>query len=215
MRDLEIRGAGNILGDQQSGHIAGVGFDLYCQLLRQSVARLKGDSTAALIRANVRLDFVLVGEYRDESAPQETPDRFHALKADELKDERGEVIEAFLPTDYIPEARLRIDFYRRLAMASQEAQVAEIADELADRFGEPPESVIALRKMTEIRCLAEQKGISSVETEGNRLKCRLAETRNVSFLKVGERFPRLTAKKPLPKLDEIRIFLARQPTPKR
>ncbi len=215
MRDLELRGAGNILGAQQSGHIAGVGFDLYCQLLRQSVARLKGDSTAALIRANVRLDFVLVGEYRDGATPQETPDRFAALKADELKDERGEVIEAFLPTDYIPEARLRIDFYRRLAMASKEEQVAEIAEELADRFGEPPQSVLALQKMTEIRCMAERKGISSVETEGNRLKCRLAETRQVSFVKVGERFPRLTAKKPLPKLEEIRTFLARQPTPKR
>jgi transcription-repair coupling factor (superfamily II helicase) len=62
MRDLELRGAGNLLGPQQSGHIAGVGFELYCQLLRQSVARLKGEKQAAAIRATVKLDFVYVGE---------------------------------------------------------------------------------------------------------------------------------------------------------
>jgi transcription-repair coupling factor (superfamily II helicase) len=62
MRDLELRGSGNLLGSEQSGHIAGVGFDLYCQLLRQSVARLKGNRAAAAIRAGVKLDFVTVGE---------------------------------------------------------------------------------------------------------------------------------------------------------
>ena len=62
MRDLELRGAGNLLGAEQSGHIVGVGFELYCQLLRQSVARLKGEKTAAAIRASVKLDFVFVGE---------------------------------------------------------------------------------------------------------------------------------------------------------
>ncbi len=62
MRDLELRGAGNLLGSQQSGHIVGVGFELYCQLLRQSVARLKGEKQAAAIRASVKLDFVYVGD---------------------------------------------------------------------------------------------------------------------------------------------------------
>lgn len=215
MRDLELRGAGNILGAQQSGHIAGVGFDLYCQLLRQSVARLKGDSSAALIRASVRLDFVLVGEYREGETPQETPDRFAALKADELKDERGEIVEAYIPAEYLEEARLRIDFYRRLAMASNTGQVEETAAELRDRFGPCPPAVEILLKMTEIRCLAERKGISLVETEGSRLKCRLAESREPAFVKTGNRFPRLTAKKPLPKLDEIRTYLARLPNPSR
>jgi transcription-repair coupling factor (superfamily II helicase) len=211
MRDLELRGAGNILGAQQSGHIAGVGFDLYCQLLRQSVARLKGDSTAALIRANVRLDFVLVGEYREGEAAQETPDRFHALKADELSDQRGEVVEAFIPVPYIGEARLRIDFYRRLALASSLEQVAEAGAEMKDRFGPWPEPVKCLLKMTEIRCLAERNGISLVETEGNRLKCRLANAREGAYVQIGNRFPRLTAKKPLAKLTEIQTFLKTLP----
>ena len=62
MRDLELRGAGNLLGAEQSGHIVGVGFELYCQLLRQSVARLRGDQHAAVVRASVKLDFVFIGE---------------------------------------------------------------------------------------------------------------------------------------------------------
>jgi transcription-repair coupling factor (superfamily II helicase) len=69
MRDLELRGAGNLLGAEQSGHIVGVGFELYCQLLRQSVARLKGEKQAAAIRATVKLDFVFVGE--GDPAPPE------------------------------------------------------------------------------------------------------------------------------------------------
>jgi transcription-repair coupling factor (superfamily II helicase) len=60
MRDLELRGAGNLLGPEQSGHIVGVGFDLYCQLLRQSVARLKGDKSATWVRATLKLDFVVL-----------------------------------------------------------------------------------------------------------------------------------------------------------
>src|SRR5262249_57941053 len=67
MRDLELRGAGNLLGAEQSGHIVGVGFELYCQLLRQSVARLKGDKNAAAIRASVTLGFVFVADADDRA----------------------------------------------------------------------------------------------------------------------------------------------------
>src|SRR5581483_6041481 len=85
MRDLELRGAGNLLGAEQSGHIVGVGFELYCQLLRQSVARLKGEKTAAAIRANVKLDFVFVGEGAgDAHAPRgRHVDGYTALKDEE------------------------------------------------------------------------------------------------------------------------------------
>jgi len=79
MRDLELRGAGNLLGAEQSGHIVGVGFELYCQLLRQSVARLKGEKQASLVRAGVKLDFVFVGEGA-ETARAGATDSFTALK---------------------------------------------------------------------------------------------------------------------------------------
>lgn len=212
MRDLELRGAGNLLGAQQSGHIAGVGFDLYCQLLRQSVSRLKGDANAAAIRATVRLDFVILGQSRDiKEASNKNDTGYDALKSDELGRERIKPIEAALPTRYLGEARLRIDFYRRLAMAGNLDEVEEISETLEDRFGKRPKEVEALLMLTKIRVLAERRAIVAVETEGNRLKCQIAGKRPAKFVQSGGRFPRLTARKPIPRLREIRDFLKRLP----
>ncbi len=123
MRDLELRGAGNILGAQQSGPHR----RRWVRSLLPTAAPERGPAQGRQYRRphprQRPLDFVLVGEYREGDAAAETPDRFQALKADELKDERGEVVEAFIPTGYIGEARLRIDFYRRLALASNLEQV--------------------------------------------------------------------------------------------
>ncbi|WOO40942.1 transcription-repair coupling factor [Rubellicoccus peritrichatus] len=213
MRDLELRGAGNLLGAQQSGHIAGVGFDLYCQLLRQSVSRLKGDINAAAIRANVRLDFVILGESRDKKGSSGAGDTgYDAIKSAELGRERIKPIEAALPTAYLGEARLRIDFYRRLAMAGNLDEVEEISETLEDRFGKRPKEVDALLMLTRIRVLAERRGIVAVETEGNRLKCQIVGKRPAKYVQSGGRFPRLTARKPIPRLREIRDYLKRLPT---
>ena len=121
MRDLELRGAGNLLGPEQSGHIVGVGFELYCQLLRQSVARLKGEKSAAAIRASVKLDFVFVGRRRRraEGSAQGPPrGRVHrASRTPRTRQGRPGIgrIQARIPASYIGETRLRIDLYRRLA----------------------------------------------------------------------------------------------------
>jgi len=241
MRDLELRGAGNLLGSQQSGHIVGVGFELYCQLLRQSVARLKGETQAAQIRATVKLDFVVVG---DGSTTAEThavaqsktttatqsarrtgkhEDGYTALKdAEHSATPQIERIRACLPANYIAETRLRIDFYRRLALAGSPEQLKEIAAELRDRFGKFGEPVNALIALTEIRIRAEQKGILSVETEGAKLKCLRAQPQPIvatahnkqverPWVQHGTRFPRLTAPKPLLRLREILTFLNNLP----
>ena len=122
MRDLELRGAGNLLGAEQSGHIVGVGFELYCQLLRQSVARLRGDKTAADVRATVKLDFVFVGEggSAEPGGKGREENGYTAIK--DAEDEGAEPVpvarlQARVPNAYIAETRLRIDFYRRLALA--------------------------------------------------------------------------------------------------
>lgn len=214
MRDLELRGAGNLLGAEQSGHIVGVGFELYCQLLRQSVARLRGDKAAAAIRANVKLDFVFVGEGTAEDASRRRPqDGFTALKDAELAGGEIERIQARIPPDYIAETRLRIDFYRKLALADSPARLKEIEAELRDRFGKYGDAVRALLLVTEIRIRAEQKNIVSVETESNRLKCLRNSGRRDDWVQVGTRFPRLTAPKPLLRLREIISFLNNLPTP--
>jgi transcription-repair coupling factor (superfamily II helicase) len=209
MRDLELRGAGNLLGAEQSGHIVGVGFELYCQLLRQSVARLKGESQAAAVRANVKLDFVFMGEAAAEgTARGRHEDSYTALKdAEAAAGDEVEKIPARLPAGYIAETRLRIDFYRRLALAETPAQLRQIEGDLRDRFGKFGQDVRALLLVTEIRVRAEQKGLVSVSTEGNRLKCLRGSGRRDDLVMVGTRFPRLTAPRPLLRLREIIQFL--------
>jgi transcription-repair coupling factor (superfamily II helicase) len=217
MRDLELRGAGNLLGAEQSGHIVGVGFELYCQLLRQSVARLKGDKTAAAIRAGVKLDFVFVGEGGPtEGSPKgRREDGYTALKdaEDEAVGPGIGRIQARIPSSYIAETRLRIDLYRRLAMADSAPAVRQIEAELKDRFGKLVPEVRTLLLVTEIRVLAEQKGILSVETESNRLKCLRGSGQRDDWVMVGARFPRLTAPRPHLRLKEIISFLNHLPNP--
>jgi len=216
MRDLELRGAGNLLGAEQSGHIVGVGFELYCQLLRQSVARLRGDKAAAAIRANVKLDFVFVGEGEPSgSALGRREDGYTAIK--DAEDKAGgpgmDRIQARIPSAYVGETRLRIDFYRRLAMAGSREDVHKIEAELRDRFGKPPPEVRTLLQVTEIRVLAEQKSILSVESESNRLKCLRGSGQRDDWVMIGARFPRLTAPKPHLRLKEIIAFLNHLPNP--
>ncbi|MBP7140377.1 MAG: transcription-repair coupling factor [Opitutaceae bacterium] len=220
MRDLELRGAGNLLGSEQSGHIVGVGFELYCQLLRQSVARLRGEKHAASIRANVKLDFVFVGD-GDPSMGEGARTRGHGTGYSALKQAEHEadgavpveLIQARIPVAYLSETRLRIDFYRKLALAEDAAQLKRIESELRDRFGRYGPEVKALMLVTEIRICAEQKGIVSVETESTRLKCLRANGRRDDFVMLGARFPRLTASKPLLRLREIATFLNNLPKP--
>jgi len=217
MRDLELRGAGNLLGPEQSGHIVGVGFELYCQLLRQSVARLKGEKSAAALRASVKLDFVFVGEGgpAEGSPTGRHEDGYTALK--DAEDESGGpaigTLQARIPSAYIGETRLRIDAYRRLAMAGSVEAVRQIEAELKDRFGRPGPEARALLQVTEIRVLAEQKGILSVESESSRLKCLRGSGQRDDWVMNGARFPRLTAPRPHLRLKEIIAFLKQLPNP--
>jgi transcription-repair coupling factor (superfamily II helicase) len=223
IRDLELRGTGNLLGREQSGHIASIGFDLYCQLLRQNVARLKGEPFASSLRCEVRLDFTREGTLSgstDDEPETETATESHAyrvLRNQELDDERCETVDATLPADYITDVRLRIDMFRKIAMASTPDTVAQIEADMVDRFGKLPPPAAAFVSLAAIRCIAESRGVISVETEGNRLKCKRLRTGNNNgagndeFIKLGANFPHLTHRSPLRRLREIKNFLLRQP----
>ena len=202
LRDLELRGAGNLLGTRQSGFIAGVGFDLYCQLLRQSINRLKGGHVAPLIRATLRLDCIVLG-----SGGQQALESRSAPSAQAEAEDPASIAEAFLPTDYIPETALRIHFYRQISLAESLEGMDELAEALADRFGPCPAPVSTLIAVTRLRCMAEQKGIQLIETRGAQLKMLRNSGKKDDYIQYQNRFPRLIAQKPLAKIEEICNYL--------
>lgn len=130
MRDLEIRGAGNILGTEQSGHIAAVGYELYCQLLENAVRQLKGE------------------------APRVTPHVHIDLP-----------IEAYLPNEYVPPGRQKLDVYRSLSAVTTLEELARFLDELRDRFGPVPEVGENLVALRELELLAFAWRITTVRLE--------------------------------------------------
>jgi transcription-repair coupling factor (superfamily II helicase) len=134
MKDLEIRGAGSILGAEQSGHIAGVGFDLYVRLVGEAVTAFKKAASSA------------AGDDADEPA--------------EVRVDLP--IDANLPHEYIPAERLRLDAYRRIAGATSARDVAAIRDELVDRYGPIPEQVENLLAVAEFRQLCRSVGVTEV-----------------------------------------------------
>ena len=204
MRDLELRGAGNILGAAQSGHVALVGFDLYCQLLRRSVAKLQGHTGNLVERCEIDLDFVA-----HTQAPLDPP---HT----QVTSGQGPILTATLPDHWLPETRLRIEAFRQIALVTDLAELKKLTASLENRYGPLPPEAQALLRLAEIRCLAEQKGVVEIKTDENQLKClSIAQTKSPTPILVGNRFPRLTMRDPLKKLQEIRSFLSRLPAPQR
>ena len=188
MRDLEIRGAGNLLGSQQSGHITAVGFELYCQLLKQSIASLKGEKVKARVEVTMRLDFM------DVNATGNSPNGAHGVTRPTA---------AGLPSDYIPEPQHRIDIYRKLAQVTDKESLAALKAELRDRFGPLPSAVELLLLAAELKFLASDRQITVVETKEDKLML----TRHGDFIQLGGRFPRLTKKSAEARLKEIRKLL--------
>lgn len=207
MRDLELRGAGNILGTKQSGHIAGVGFELYCRLLRQSIAVLKGEKNPAKIfRAEIRLDFVQFSRL-PESGAKDARSEYRILKDEENAAGVGEIIVATLPAEYIADIRVRIDAFRRLATAGTPDEVRAVAESMEDRFGKLPPEARAFCAVAELRCVAEAHGIVELETEAGAIRAR---RRSGDYVRVGANFPRLSSLDPFRRLRELRDFLLRQ-----
>jgi transcription-repair coupling factor (superfamily II helicase) len=142
LSDLEIRGAGNILGGEQSGHMAAVGFDLYSRLLAEAVEERKAEHEH---RAPILV------------APQAVIDL---------------PLEAHLPDDYVPEEAQKLELYRRLARARTPGDVAAFRQEVIDRFGPMPLPVQRLAEVAELRLAAESIGIASMSREDGLLVVR-------------------------------------------
>lgn len=206
-RDLQLRGCGNILGARQSGHIAGVGFDLYCSLLRQSVARLKGEKVAFAIRAKIDLDFIKLGDYEAALAISRAKTHTSETQLFAEKKEPLKLAMALISKDYVPQAQIRIDMYRKIALLETESDLKELKKTFKDRFGKIPPETERLFILAKIRILAEQNSFSCVASEGDLLKLREAFTAKDVFFRVAGAIPRLTKQNPDEKLLEIENYL--------
>src|SRR5213075_2485464 len=138
MRDLEIRGAGSILGTAQSGHIMAVGFDLYCQLLKQAVAQRKGEKVRLRLDVDLRLDFVSTSEAEFVQARSSGLKSAATILSSRVIEER---VPAFVPTSFIADPALRIRAYRDIAEITTDEQRERLARDWRDCFGPFPPAV--------------------------------------------------------------------------
>ncbi|NUP83655.1 MAG: transcription-repair coupling factor, partial [Nonomuraea sp.] len=152
MKDLEIRGAGNVLGAEQSGFIAGVGFDLYVRLMAEAVQEQKAKLSGAAVT-------------------EEQPDVKVELP-----------INAHIPHDYVTSERLRLEAYKRIAAISAPIHIDEVREELTDRYGKPPVEVDNLLEVARFRIRARSAGLTDVTLQGQNIKfgpARLKESQQV------------------------------------
>ena len=161
MKDLEIRGAGNILGAEQSGHIAGVGFDLYVRLVGEAVEAFKAHTDAAgdgdEPLAEVRVDLP---------------------------------IDAHVPHDYVDTERLRLDVYRKIAEAGDDAALDAVREELVDRYGEPPVPVTNLLAVAAFRQVCRRHGITEVAGQGNQIRLAPVDLPDSAQMRLKRLYPR-------------------------
>ncbi len=138
MRDLEIRGAGNLLGPEQSGYLMSVGYDLYLKLLEEAVLEERGEEK-----------------------------RIETECAADL------TVNAHIPDRYVPSPEQRMDLYRRIAAIRTDEDASDLLDEMMDRYGEAPKSVLALLDVALLRSAAAKAGVSDISQKGSLLRLQL------------------------------------------
>ncbi|MEU9200055.1 transcription-repair coupling factor [Streptomyces sp. NPDC048332] len=164
MKDLEIRGAGNLLGGEQSGHIAGVGFDLYIRMVGEAVAGYRASLEGGV----------------EEEPPLE------------VKIELP--VDAHVPHDYAPGERLRLQAYRSIASASSEDDIRAVREELTDRYGKLPEPVENLLLVAGLRMLARACGVGDIVLQGPNIRFAPVELRESQELRLKRLYPKTVIK---------------------
>lgn len=162
MRDLEIRGAGNLLGAEQSGFIMEMGFEMYQRIVEEAVTEVKKDEFAELFEQKLQAAMPRVAET--------------VIETD---------IEALIPDFYIESDTERLDIYRRLYKLERDEEVQAMREELRDRFGEYPEETENLFLVVQLKLLASQLGFRKVELEQNRLLLTFPPNEDRNFYENG------------------------------
>ncbi|MDO4475513.1 MAG: transcription-repair coupling factor [Lachnospiraceae bacterium] len=152
MRDLEIRGAGNLLGSEQHGHMEAVGYDLYCKMLNESVLEAKGERPVQ----------------------------------EEFETSFDVVLDAYIPDRYISNENQKLDIYKRISGIQGQEDYDDILDELIDRFGEPPKSVMNLMLVAKLRALAHSVYLTAVEQKGDELRFLFYAKARIDASRIGE-----------------------------
>ncbi|WP_300907294.1 transcription-repair coupling factor [Corynebacterium stationis] len=162
MKDLEMRGAGNVLGAQQSGHIAGVGFDLYVRLVSEAV-----DAFKALARGEM---------------PKATDNGPKEIRIDLP-------VDAHIPESYINSERLRLEVYRKLAASQDEKDLRLAVEEMEDRYGPVPEEVARLLAVARLRHQARAAGVTDITVQGTRIKIHPVDLPDSKQVRLKRLFP--------------------------
>jgi transcription-repair coupling factor (superfamily II helicase) len=182
LRDLEIRGAGNILGAKQSGHINTIGFDLYCQLLRSAVAEQRDGTPTILPQVDLDIDFL------DFSSSYS----------------KGH-LSASLPESYIPSERNRVTLYKRLANAMEMSEIDDIKAELKDKFGPYPEVTENFLSFSCLRLNLARSGYTSLRVKDKKIYIESGH----SIWKLNGKVPELKQQKPKDKFKELMALMER------
>ena len=151
MKDLEIRGAGNLLGERQSGHMEAVGYDLYCKMLNSAVKKYKGEEEEKDFETSIDIG-----------------------------------INAYIPPDYIPNEFQKLDIYKRIAAIENENESDDMLEELIDRFGEPPRSVMNLLAIANVKNQAHEVYVTEVSDKGQGIKFTMHERAKVQVEKIPD-----------------------------
>ncbi|MCS4491678.1 transcription-repair coupling factor [Corynebacterium sp. ES2715-CONJ3] len=165
MKDLEMRGAGNILGAEQSGHIAGVGFDLYIRLVGEAVEAYRALASGEVVDAS-------------DQGPKE-------IRIDLP-------VDAHIPEEYIDVERLRLELYRSLAASANEADLGAVMEEMTDRFGALPDPVKRLIAVARLRHICRSLGIGEMIMQGNRVKIHPVQLADSKQLRLKRLYPGAT-----------------------
>ena len=160
MRDLEIRGTGNLLGVEQSGYMAAVGFDLYCRLLAEAVEELRRKQT---------------GQIRKQMPPLPAPTIILPMPA-------------YVPEEYILTSSTKLDFYRRLAVVRQVEEIEDVARELKDRFGTVPQPVENLLYIVRMKQLATEAGVESIMAQDKKIVVRFHRVKELGWLPFAQNY---------------------------
>jgi len=208
MKDLEIRGAGNILGEKQSGHIAAIGFGLYCKLLNRAISLVKEGKYVPPSKDEE--------EESEDEEPKKSKNRIDWRKElPSLSPISDDVtlhlpIKGDIPENYIQSPVLRLDLFRRLSAVGKIKELKELREEMKDRFGTLPKATETLLDLTEIKLRAKARGIDTLELNGATLIIR----RQGKIYNPFGKFPKIDLKDTQSAILQILAFLSRiEPLP--